>query len=66
MDGKKLNSMRKKRGMRAFELAAKAGVTPAAIYQIESGQTVNPRIDTVQKLADALECDIGELLRDQT
>jgi len=45
------------------QLAKKAGVPQSAISDIENGKR-NPRIDTLQKLANALDVSLNELLED--
>lgn len=44
------------------ELSSLSGVPQGIISGIESGNTKNPRIDTVAKLASALGCTVDELL----
>ena len=45
------------------QLAKKAGVLQSTISDIENGKR-NPRIDTLQKLANALDVSLNELLED--
>ena len=40
-----------------FRLAAKSGIDTALIYRIEEGMNA-PRIDTLQKICEALELEI--------
>jgi len=51
---------RKKRGMTQTELAEKCKTTQQTIAKIEMG-TVDPKLTTIQKIADALDCDIVDL-----
>jgi transcriptional regulator with XRE-family HTH domain len=44
---------RRKLGLTQAELAHRAGITQAALSQIESGH-VSPRLDTLRRLAAAL------------
>lgn len=43
------------------ELAAKAGVTYATIYLIESGKTKHPRNRVIQAISQALSIDPAEI-----
>jgi transcriptional regulator with XRE-family HTH domain len=49
-----LRSVRVDAHLSIEELAAKSKVSPAQIRNIESGRAVNPRAETLSKLADAL------------
>ncbi len=42
------------------ELAAKAEISSVAIYNIEAGKSVNPRMETKRKLAQALKTDLPD------
>lgn len=53
--GSWLNRARLERRMSVGELSAKAVVSGAAIYNIESGRIENPRAETVSRLEKALE-----------
>ena len=48
-------------GLRAAELAARAGTTRATISQIESGANANPGLGLLARLAAALHCCPSEL-----
>lgn len=52
--GSWLNRIRLERGLSVAELAAKAGVSGPAIYNIESGRIENPRAETVRRLEQAV------------
>ncbi len=53
---------RTERGLSQRELAQRVGTTQSAIARLESGGRP-PRIDTLLRIADALECDLSlELL----
>jgi len=60
--GKKLRSLRKNkgRGLSQEELAEKAGIHPTYIGVIERGEQA-PTLDTVEKIAKALNVEIKEL-----
>jgi transcriptional regulator with XRE-family HTH domain len=59
--GSRLRACREKRAMTREQLARAADVTASAVYQIEEAGNL-PRIDTAQRLAAALQVDIGELV----
>lgn len=58
--GQKVAYYRERKGMSQAALGEKAGVSQAAICQIETGQT-KPRLTTVFRIADALGVDVSEL-----
>lgn len=51
--GEKIRKLRKEKGMTQKELSAKLGTTPQNLAQYENGKR-NPKIETLQKIADAL------------
>lgn len=50
---KAVKAMRNKRGLSQTAVAALAGVSPVRMVEIE-GEDTNPRIDTVERVANAL------------
>lgn len=52
---------RERLGLRAVDLAARAGTTRATISQIERGVNANPGLGLLTRLAAALECCPSEL-----
>jgi transcriptional regulator with XRE-family HTH domain len=56
-----LAGQRERRGLTQAELGAKAGIAPGAVSHFETGQRV-PSIESLVKLADALECSVDSLL----
>ena len=58
--GQKIKELRKKQGMSQKDLADKLGITPVMISQYENEKR-NPKLETLQKISDALEVDISEL-----
>jgi transcriptional regulator with XRE-family HTH domain len=58
--GEQLALLRKRRGFTQTELANRSGILREMICTYESGK-VTPRIDTIKKMAKALEMDYGEL-----
>ena len=59
--GRRIAELRDAKGWTQSELAAKVGVTASAINQIESGLTKRPNIETLFRIADALNVDAREL-----
>jgi transcriptional regulator with XRE-family HTH domain len=50
------------RGIKAPELAARAGMNPTAVYDIISGKARSPKLETVAKLATALSVTTSALI----
>lgn len=59
-----IKEIRSQRGITQKELADKIGVNQSAVHLWESRKN-NPRISTLFKIADALDCDVRELLIDE-
>ena len=57
-----LRIKREEKGLSMEGLSKKAGLEKGAVKNIEYGRSIHPRIDTVQKLASALECSPFVLL----
>ncbi|MFI9505622.1 helix-turn-helix domain-containing protein [Nocardia sp. NPDC052566] len=60
--GARLQSVRKRRGMTQKELAQASGVSFSLIRKVEQGEREDIRIDTLRRLAVALECPVTSLL----
>ena len=61
--GKKIREVRESRGISQYRLSKLSGVAQPTINSIErEGQTRSPAVDTVQKIASALRCTVGELV----
>lgn len=63
--GKRIKSKREDAGWNQTELAKRAGITPSALSQIESGDRF-PSTVVVHKLAKALSTSVDYLLGDKT
>lgn len=60
-----LNSLMKRNGTNAFDLAKRSGVNDTAIYDILKGKSKHPRLDTLQKIAeDGLGLPLWALVSD--
>ena len=62
----RLRLRRERLGLRAADLAARAGTTRATISQIERGVNANPGLGLLARLAAALACCPSELAPDPT
>ncbi|MBT3283072.1 helix-turn-helix transcriptional regulator [bacterium] len=60
---KTIRGYRQERGMSQEALARAADLSFPTIVKIESGDTPNPTIDTVKKIADALDVSVDKLLK---
>jgi DNA-binding XRE family transcriptional regulator len=60
---KNLSVHRKKKKLSMDRLSKRADVSFQTVVKIGSGDTPNPRIETVYKIADALEITIDELVK---
>ena len=57
----RLCHQRELRGLTQAELGARAGIAPGAVSHFETGQRL-PSLESLVKLADALECSVDSLL----
>ncbi len=60
---KNIKKYRKEKGLSQDKLARLADVAHATIIKIESGGIQSPTIDTVQKIAKALEVGLEDLTK---
>jgi len=58
--GKRLRELREEKDLAQDKLAMKAGLNPSYVGFIERAQR-NPTLETISKLASALDVDIEEL-----
>lgn len=61
--GKRIKAFRLARGMTQKELGAQMGVDQSTVRKYEAGK-LNPKIETVKKIADALGLDMNDLYGD--
>lgn len=59
----KIKQLREKKGLSQEKLARLANVSNNTMVNIESGKQTNPTIETVSKIAKALDVEIEELLK---
>jgi len=56
-----IKRLREEKGMTQEQLAEKANVNRSLLNQLETGKLKNTSINTLQKIADTLNCKITEL-----
>ncbi len=61
---RKIRKYRKERGFSQEKLARTADLSFHTIVKLENGDTSNPTVDTVKKIADALEVSTDDLLNE--
>ncbi len=61
--GKRIQAMRKKRGMTQTVLAERVGIEPSNISHIERAAS-KPGLATLVEIANALQCSVDDLLCD--
>ncbi len=61
--GKNLKKLRKQKGLSQDRLSKLADVSYNTVIKLESGGITNPTIETLQKLAKALDTSVDELLK---
>ena len=54
---------RAEKGLSQEQLAQKAGVTYSTLTKLESGVNQNPKVKTLQAVAEALEVTLDDLMR---
>jgi len=55
---------RTKMGLSQDQLARKAGITYSTLTKLESGVNQNPKVKTLQQLAQALEVTLDDLIKE--
>ena len=58
-----LKKLREKKGFSQDRLARLADVANNTIIKIEQGENINPTLDTLKKMAKALEVSVDELIQ---
>lgn len=57
-----LKELKREKNISTKQLAEKANLPEKTVVRILSGNTANPYLDTLDRLAMALECTIGDIL----
>ena len=60
---KNLKRFREKKGLSQDRLAKLADVANNTIIKIEQGENINPTLDTLKKVAKALEISVDDLIK---
>ena len=60
--GANCKRLRRSQGLSVAKLEKLSGVTAGTIWNIERGEGANPTLRTLCKLADALDCQLSDLL----
>ena len=58
-----LKKLREKKGLSQDRLAKLADVANNTIIKIEQGENINPTLDTLKKMAKALEVSVDDLIK---
>ncbi|MCR2049999.1 helix-turn-helix domain-containing protein [Acetatifactor muris] len=61
--GESIKQIRKEKGLTQKQLGEKLGISQSAIGQFESNKA-NPKMETIQKIADALNVSLNDLVPD--
>jgi transcriptional regulator with XRE-family HTH domain len=64
--GKKIRTLRLEKGFTLPELAERANVSKGFLFQIEDDEETNPSLDTLNKIAKALDVTLAELLEKES
>lgn len=64
--GSAIRRFRVAQGLRQVDLANSLGVTDAEISRLETGQTANPGVYTLMRIADALGISVADLISSPT
>lgn len=59
--GSRIKEIRKQKGLTQKQLGEKCGMYESQIRKYENGKA-NPKIETLQKIATALECNLSDLM----
>lgn len=62
MNGKNIKEIADRKAMSIYRLEKESGVSASRIWRIIRGETKNPSIDNLIKLADALNVSLDELV----
>lgn len=64
MLGERIKELRTEQNMSISELAEKAGVAKSYLSSIERNKQTNPSIQFIEKISDALDVSVNDLLYD--
>ena len=61
--GKNLKNLRKQKGLSQDRLSKLADISYNTVIKLETGGIVNPTIETLQKIAKALNISVDDLIK---
>lgn len=64
--GERIKKLRQHKKMSQDRLSKKADLALNTIVKIETGENPNPTLETLQKIAKALEISLDQLLKNKT
>lgn len=53
-----LRALRRRADLSQRELAQRAGIPPSTVSRLESGDVLNPRLQTLRRIAEAADCEL--------
>lgn len=62
MHGERLKELRQRAHLSQYKLALKAGLQPGTIRYLEQKERANPKLATLEAIAEALDCTLADLL----
>lgn len=62
MNGKYIKEIADRKEISIYRLEKESGVSTGRIWRIIKGETINPSIDNLIKIADALDISLDELV----
>ena len=62
--GKKIRDIRQKKGISLRDFEVTTGIARGDLSKIETGKR-NPTLETIQRIADALHCEVEILLKEK-
>lgn len=65
MVARNIEALMKARGLDPAKLARKAKINPTGVYDILSGKSRSPKIETIGKIAKALEVPVSAVFEDR-
>ena len=60
----KIREIRQRQGLTVYELAKRSGLTHSFVWKLDHDMVKRPSINTLSKLAKALDCNVNDLYDD--
>ncbi|WP_175511474.1 helix-turn-helix domain-containing protein [Alicyclobacillus macrosporangiidus] len=61
----KVREVRQQRGITTYELAKRSGLAQSFVWKLDHGKIKSPSINTLTKLAKALDCSVDDLYEEE-